>query len=163
MGAVIGRGEIMDVAQESFISSTYWTERIGPAAAIATIWKLKRCRVPSHVSRIGKRIMRGWEKLAGEAGLRVEVAGMPGLATFKLDYGDESQAVHTLFTQEMLDRGFLASKNFYTSYSHTDEVVEKYLAAVEEVFRVLAWAVEEGKVREMLRGPVAHAGFKRLT
>jgi glutamate-1-semialdehyde aminotransferase len=107
--------------------------------------------------------MRGWEKLAGEAGLRVEVAGMPGLATFKLDYGEESQAVHTLFTQEMLDRGFLASKNFYTSYSHTDEVVEKYLAAVEEVFRVLAWAVEEGKVREMLRGPVAHAGFKRLT
>jgi len=163
MGAVIGREEVMDVAQESFISSTYWTERIGPTAAIATIRKLKRCRVPSHVSRVGKKVMRGWEELAGEAGLRVEVAGTPGLATFKLDYGEDSQAVHTLFTQEMLGRGFLASKNFYTSYSHTDEVVEGYLAAVEEVFRVLMRAIEKGKVLEMLRGPVAYAGFKRLT
>jgi len=163
MGAVIGRGEVMDVAQESFISSTYWTERIGPAAAIATIGKLRRCRVPSHVKRVGKKVMKGWGELAEEAGLRMEVAGMPALATFKLDYGEESQAVHTLFTQEMLDRGFLASKNFYTSYSHTDDVVGRYLEAVGEVFRVLARAVEEGRVRKMLRGPVAHAGFKRLT
>jgi len=39
MAAVIGKGSVMSAAQESFISSTYWTEKIGPAAAIATIKK----------------------------------------------------------------------------------------------------------------------------
>jgi len=163
MGAVIGRGEVMDVAQESFISSTYWTERIGPAAAIATIRKLKRCRVPAHVRKIGEKVMKGWKEMADENGLKLEVVGMPALATYKLGYGEINQEIYTLFTQEMLERGFLASKSFYVSYSHTEECIEKYLGNVDEVFEILAKAIADEKVQSMLKGPVAHAGFKRLT
>ncbi|MEM2618815.1 MAG: aminotransferase class III-fold pyridoxal phosphate-dependent enzyme [Candidatus Hadarchaeales archaeon] len=163
MGAVIGRGEVMDVAQESFISSTYWTERIGPAAAIATIRKLKKCKVPAHVKKIGGRVMDGWKRLADENGLKLEVVGMPALATCKLNYGEINQEIYTLFTQEMLQRGFLASKSFYVSYSHTEECIERYLENVAEVFGILARAIAGGRVKNMLKGPVAHAGFKRLT
>ncbi|MGH9345269.1 MAG: aminotransferase class III-fold pyridoxal phosphate-dependent enzyme, partial [Terriglobia bacterium] len=49
MAAVIGKGSVMQAAQESFISSTYWTERIGPAAALATIRKHRRCDVSKQL------------------------------------------------------------------------------------------------------------------
>ena len=35
--AVLGRRSIMESAQSTFISSTFWTERIGPTAALATL------------------------------------------------------------------------------------------------------------------------------
>jgi glutamate-1-semialdehyde aminotransferase len=162
MGVVLGLGEVMDMAQESFISSTYWTERIGPTAALATITKLRDRDVPHHLDRLGRRVMEGWRQLAREAGLEVEVLGFPALATFTLRH-PEAQALQTLFTQLMLDRGYLAGKSLYTSYSHTDEVVDRYLEAVEEVFRTLSEAIAAGEVAKRLRGPVAHQGFRRLT
>ncbi len=64
MAAVIGRRKVMDAAQKSFISSTCWTERIGPAAAIATIKKMQKKNVPSYLIKMGKVIGAGWQKLA---------------------------------------------------------------------------------------------------
>ena len=32
--AVLGKQDVMDDARNSFMSSTFWTERIGPAAAL---------------------------------------------------------------------------------------------------------------------------------
>jgi len=162
MAVVLGRGEVMDVAQDSFISSTYWTERVGPAAAIATIEKMRRNGVPSHLCKIGNLIGVGWKKLAEKHGLDINVVGLPPLATFKLNLGKLNQALYTLFTQEMLEKGFLASKSVYASYSHNKGHVEKYMESVDEVFKTLS-SVEEKNVRNLLKGPVAHEGFKRLT
>ena len=164
MAAVVGRREVMDVAQDSFISSTYWTERIGPTAALATIRKLVREDVPSHLAEVGRRILQGWERSAQRHGLKVKLFGaVPSLPEFQFDYGEEGQALHTLFTQEMLERGFLASRRVYVSYSHGEEHIEAYLEAVDEVFGLLKEAVETGTVHERLKGPVAHTGFRRLT
>lgn len=163
MGAVIGKAEVMNKAQESFISSTYWTERIGPAAAIATISKLGKMKVPAYLRRIGKKIIKGWKEAAECDQLKISVKGMEALPTFKFEYQEMSQALHTLFTQEMLEKGFLASKNFYVAYAHTAESVEKYLQSVEEVFGVIKTAIQRNSVLELLRGPIAHEGFKRLT
>ena len=161
MVAVVGRGEVMNCAQDSFISSTYWTERIGPVAAIATINKILEKNVPSHLCNIGRLISEGWRKLAEEYDLRIDIMGIPPLTTFVFDYGEDSQALHTLFTQEMLKRGFLASKSVYVSYSHNEEHVAKYLESVDEVFGIIKEAIE--KKCDLLKGPVAHEGFKRLT
>ena len=49
MAAVIGKKEYMNSAQETFISSTNWTERIGPVAAIATINKYIKRDVSTHI------------------------------------------------------------------------------------------------------------------
>jgi glutamate-1-semialdehyde 2,1-aminomutase len=35
--AVVGKRSVMEAAQKTFISSTFWTERIGPTAALATL------------------------------------------------------------------------------------------------------------------------------
>lgn len=161
MAAVIGREAVMQAAQNSFISSTYWTERIGPAAALATIAKHERERVPVHLARIGARVQQGWKVTADRAGLPVQISGMDPLSLIRFDVED-AQAVRTLFTQEMLDRGFLAGSAFYVTYSHTDAHIDNYLEAVEPVFALLASAVTDGTVRAHLHGPVAHSGFQRL-
>jgi glutamate-1-semialdehyde aminotransferase len=161
MAAVVGKEEVMDVAQESFISSTYWTERIGPVASIATINKMIRKKVPKHLCRIGTLVTEGWRKLADAHGLEIKTMGIPPLTTFAFSHED-GQAMHTLFTQEMLGRGFLASKSLYASYAHTETHVRKYLENVDQVFKMMGEAVEKGTVRKLLRGPVAHTGFQRL-
>jgi glutamate-1-semialdehyde aminotransferase len=164
MAAIIGKEAIMDVAQSTFISSTYWTDRIGPVAAIATINKMLDNNVPSHLCRIGDLISEGWRKLAKEYDLKIDIMdAVPPLTSFVFEYGADSQALHTLFTQEMLERGFMASKSVYTSYSHKEEHVKKYLENVSEVFDIIKETIERNNVYDLLKGPVAHEGFKRLT
>lgn len=162
MAAIVGKGEVMDAAQNSFISSTYWTDRIGPAASITTINKMLKNNIPPHLIKIGNLISKGWMKLANSHDLKIDVMGIPPLTTFKFEH-EESQALHTLFTQEMLKRGFLASKSVYVSYCHTKDHVEQYMENVNDVFGVIKKAVEKNNVYDMLKGPVAHEGFRRLT
>jgi glutamate-1-semialdehyde aminotransferase len=163
IAAVIGKGKVMDAAQKTFISSTYWTERIGPAAAIATIKKMQKYNVPRHLIKIGNLIGERWQKLAKKHNLKIEVFNIPSLITFKFDYGEDSQALHTLFNQEMLKHGFLTSKSVYVSWAHKENHVKKYLENVDEVFELISEAIKNKKIYDLLEGPVAHQGFKRLT
>jgi len=162
MAAIIGKGSIMQAAQNTFISSTYWTERIGPTAAIATIRKHRRCNVSEHLIRMGIMVGEGWRKAAEGSGLQLEVEGIPPLCHF--DFKCEGrQAVRTLFTQMMLERGFLASNAYYATYAHQEQHVQSYIEAVREVFQVIAEALRRNAIMEMLKGPVAHDSFRRLT
>jgi glutamate-1-semialdehyde 2,1-aminomutase len=161
MAAIIGIGDIMQAAQDSFISSTYWTERIGPTAALATIRKYQRCKVSEHLSKIGKRVQLGWKAAADRHGLKISISGIPPLAHFSFDYGN-GQAIQTLFTQEMLHKGFLATTAFYASYAHKDHHVGLYLEALDKTFALIAKAIKQSEVEKLLKGPVAHSGFSRL-
>ena len=162
MAAIVGKKEVMESAQGSFISSTYWTEGIGLVASLATINKCTDKKVPDHLITIGKRVSRGWEDLSKEFSLPLEVMGIPPLTTFHF-ISENSQVLHTLFTQEMLKRGFLASKSVYVSYSHSNRHVEEYLSNAGEVFNIIRQGIDNGTVLSLLKGPVAHEGFKRLT
>ena len=161
MAAIIGKSEVMEVAQETFISSTYWTERIGPVAALATIRKLKERDVPSHLINIGKKIQNGWRESAEKNCLKISVSGIYPLGHFSFNYEDPL-ILKTLFTQLMLERGFLATDSFYASYAHREKNVEKYLEVVDEVFEFIARAIKENKVKKYLKGPICHSGFRRL-
>jgi len=162
MAAIMGTRDVMQAAQSTFISSTYWTERIGPAAALATIRKHRRCNVPEYLIEVGERIQSGWRVVANRAGIAINITGIPPLGHFSFDY-ENGQAIRTLFTQVMLEKGFLASNAFYATYAHQDVHIESYLEAVEETFDFLANAIETGTVESQLRGPIAHSGFRRLT
>src|SRR5690606_16180121 len=104
MGAVIGVRSVMEAAQSSFISSTYWTERVGPTAALATIRKHRERDVASHLIQTGARVQQGWSSAAAAQGLPIHVGGMAPLGHFSVSLAN-GQAVRTLFTQHMLDRG----------------------------------------------------------
>lgn len=161
MSAIIGTGDTMQAAQETFVSSTYWTERIGPTAALATIRKHRALDLGPRLEAAGKRVQDGWKAAAAATGIDITVAGMAPLARFALNYPN-GQAVRTLLTQEMLDRGYLASNSFYAMAAHTDAIIDAYLVELRAVFALLKTAIEEGSVERRLRGPVAHAGFYRL-
>ncbi|MFH1394335.1 MAG: aminotransferase class III-fold pyridoxal phosphate-dependent enzyme, partial [Candidatus Micrarchaeota archaeon] len=138
MAAIIGTNKVMDAVQTSFISSTYWTDRIGPTAALATIKKMEDQNVPGHLVSIGKYIGQGWKKTAQETGIKLNVMfDMEPLIAFSLDYGEKSQAMRTLFTQEMLKRGYLASNSVYVSFAHQKADVDWYMEQVTEVFKMM--------------------------
>lgn len=162
MAAIVGKKKVMEAAQTTFISSTYWTERVGPAAALATIKKMQKENVPAHLERIGKMIGEGWKRLAEKHKLGIEIIGPNELITFALKYKN-FQEIKTLFIQEMLKRGYLAGLTVYVSFAHNESHIRKYLTAVDEVFGILKKAIDDKNVAKLLEGPVAHAGFARLT
>lgn len=161
MAAAIGTREVMDAAQGSFISSSGWTEKIGPVASLATIRKHRRESVPVHLNEIGAKVQKGWSDAANDAGLRVQVSGIPPLSTFAFEQGNPA-VMATYFTQEMLTKGFLASTGFYAINAHQHHHIDSYLEAVAEVFGQLSKLVEEEAVEQHLNGPVRHTGFYRL-
>jgi len=162
MAAVIGREEIMEAAQSTFISSTNWTERIGPVAALATIKKFERENVAEHLIRIGSIVQKGWKEIADELGLKIKVTGIPPLSHFSFEYKNDL-AISTLFTQEMLKRRFLAWTQFKPSFAHQDIHIEKYLKEAKDVFSLISKAIKDNQIEKLLEGPIAQRGFHRLT
>jgi glutamate-1-semialdehyde 2,1-aminomutase len=124
---------------------------------------MQKINLPRHLKKIGSLIGAGWKRLSKKHGLKINVIGPEALITFSFDYGDASQAIRTLFTQEMLKKGFLASGTVFVSYAHKEQAVKRYLAAVDDVFAVLAKAISANTILKLLKGPAAHSGFRRLT
>jgi len=165
MAAVIGRRRIMDAAQTSFISSTYWTEAVGPTAALATIRKLREVNIAAHTSHIGGLMKSGWQLLGQRLGIPVKVSGHPALLHLSFDH-PQAAALGTLLTARMLDRGFLTGGGFYPSFAHKEHHIAAYLDALEPIFTELAEAVSKGDVEQRLQAlgvVVRHSGFARLT
>lgn len=162
IAAIIGKGEIMDAAQSTFISSTNWTERIGPTAAIATIKKHKKFDAGKHLMDLGNHIQKGWQTFAEKHHIEIEIGGIPPLSHFSFS-GEEPLVLKSLFVQLMLEKGFLASTLFYSMYAHTEHHVASYLKAVDEAFGEISEACRKGNVEKKLKGKPASAGFKRLT
>jgi glutamate-1-semialdehyde 2,1-aminomutase len=162
MAAVIGTAAAMEGAHSSFISSSYWTEGVGPVAALATIRKMRRLDLPAHCERIGRRVQQAWREAAARHKLPVEVPeAYPALAHFRFDHA-LAQELKTLYIQRLLERGFLATTSIYVTLSHTDDVIGRYVAAIDEVFGGIAQELARGEVEKALKGPAAHAGFRRL-
>ncbi|KTD24311.1 putative aminotransferase class-III [Legionella lansingensis] len=159
--ATIGRREIMEAAQTSFISSTFWTERIGPAAGLKTLEIMEKLRSWEAITQKGNQIKKRWQALANEYHLKIELWGLPALAGFTIA-SPNALAYKTLITQEMLAKGYLASNCVYTSIAHTSEVIDDYFNELAPIFALIAECEEGRDVMSLLTGPVCHAGFKRL-
>lgn len=158
MAAVIGREEVMEAAQSSFISSTNWTERIGPAAALATIRKYIQKDVSTHIKEVGNRVKNIWYAAAEEHDLPVHVSGLPSLCHLAFEH-QELNKVNTYYTVRMLDLGFLGYRQFKPALAHEEKEIALYDEAVSKVFSEIAR--HDGD--PPLSTPAAHAGFYRLT
>lgn len=160
IAAIIGKKKFMDAAQDSFISSTFWTERIGFTAAIASIKKMRDNKVQSHLVECGKQIQEGWTVLAEKHNLNIHISGIYPLS--HISFITAPLELKTLFCQEMLRRGFIASDAYYASYAHKQEHLDRYLEAVDEVFALMSKAIKENNYKDLLLGSVCQAGFVRL-
>jgi glutamate-1-semialdehyde aminotransferase len=162
IGAVIGTKEVMESAQGSFISSTYWTESVGPTAALAVIKKIEKTKAWEHAAMIGNLVLGHWDRLTKKHNLpaKADLDGFPCLAHF--GFTEQSLPLKTLYTVLMLDKGYLANTMIYPQVAHTQEIVEKYAQAMDEVFGNIAEIIKRGDVDKVIEGKVCHAGFKRL-
>jgi glutamate-1-semialdehyde 2,1-aminomutase len=159
--ATIGRRAVMEAAQATFISSTFWTERIGPSAALRTLEVMERERSWERVTATGLAIREQWTALATRHGLRLELWGLPALSGFTI-VSDRALAYKTLITQEMLAKGYLASNSVYACLEHTPELIARYIEDLDPVFATIRECEDGRDVMSLLKGPVCHAGFKRL-
>lgn len=159
--ATIGRREVMEAAQTTFISSTFWTERIGPAAALATLEVMERERSWEQITSIGRRVGERWKALAGAHGLPIVLNGLPALIGFSFPVPNMLK-YKTLITQEMLKKGMLATTALYACTAHSDDVLDRYFTGLDEVFALIASCERGRNIDELLEGPVCHAGFRRL-
>ena len=159
--AIIGRREIMEAAQTTFISSTFWTERIGPTAALATLDVMSRTESWSQITKTGEAITQRWRELANKHELNITTGGLPSLTNFTFD-SPNALAYKTLITQEMLGKGFLASNSVYVCTEHTQDVVDEYFTLLDPIFQKIKQCEEGNDVMSLLNGPICDSGFKRL-
>ena len=161
MAAILGRKSVMQAAQESFISSTYWTESVGPVAALATVRKMQRVDVPGHIAKIGLRVRQGLQEIAAKASVPFKTVGHPAMLHYHFDH-PEALALQTLWTVRMLTHGFLVGTAIYPCLAHREAHVDSFLAASEGVFAELGDAIRQGDIAGRIGGPVRHSGFARL-
>jgi glutamate-1-semialdehyde 2,1-aminomutase len=159
--AVIGRREVMEAAQSTFISSTFWTERIGPTAALKTLEVMERTASWETITHTGLTIRRHWQDLADRYGLAIDHSGLPALPGFTFR-SRNALAYKTLITQEMLARGFLSANSVYVCIDHTPHVIDDYIASLDPVFRLVRECEDGRDIKEILKGPISHDGFRRL-
>ena len=161
MSAVIGNRASMAAVERSFISSAYWTEAIGPAAALATVRKLRGLEVCDHIAKIGQAMQEGWLRLGEETPLTFTVRGRADAVLLGIDHPD-ANALMTLYTTRMLDRGFLAAGGFNPTWAHSLEHVEQCLSAARDVAAELSEAAEAGDAVRRIGGREKHTMFRRL-
>jgi glutamate-1-semialdehyde 2,1-aminomutase len=159
--AVIGKREVMEAAQKTFVSSTFWTERIGPTAALATLDVMEKERSWEIITDTGNIIKKRWQELADLHGLTISQWGLPALSGFSFE-SERNLDYKTYITQEMLAKGFLAGNSIYVSIVHTPDILEDYFRDFEKVFSKLSKFEDGEDIRPYLKGPVCHDGFKRL-
>lgn len=160
--AVVGRREVMEAAQRTFISSTFWTERIGPAASLKTLEVMRDLEPWNYITEMGTYVTQNWQRLAETHRLKIGTFGIPSLAGFAFQSG-EALKYKTFITQEMLKKGYLASTLLYSSMAHSKEIIDGYLSELDGLFNTIHQC-ESGElaIDSLLEGPVCHGGFKRL-
>ena len=159
--AIIGRENIMEAAQRTFISSTFWTDRIGPSAAIKTLEIMNKIKSWDLVTKNGRYLSNGWLRIAKENDIEIELNGIYPLIGF--NFKSKNHLIYkTIITQEMLKKGYLASTLCYLSICHTPEIIDKYLENLNEVFAIIKKLNDANDFTEILEGPICHSTFERL-
>ena len=160
--AILGTRIVMEEAQNSFISSTFWTERIGVTAALKTLEIMERDQTWSIITQIGNKIQSIWKDLATTHGLKIEISGIPSLTSYKF-CSENNLKYKTLITQEMLKKYFLTSNAIYSTVAHKPDIINNYSNELNKIFGLIADCENQKlDIGKLIEGSVCHEGFHRL-
>lgn len=162
IAAILGKRNVMEAAQNSFISSTYWTERVGFVAALETINQFEKHNVIDYIKALSSYLDHNLVEMFKDLDLSIRNVGLLTVPTLAIEEPNPL-IVKTIYTQEMLKKGFLTSNVIYVSFAHTKGVIDKYFIESHKVFSDIKLAQKRGKLNDLLEGPVCHSGFSRLT
>jgi len=159
--AIVGKKEIMEAAQTTFISSTFWTERIGPTAAIKTLEIMERDQTWKTITKLGLYARNQLKSLADKYQIKIEQWGIPALTGYTL-LGRHPLHYKTLITQEMLKKGYLAGNTLYVCIHHTESVIDEFIFNLDPIFSLIKECEDGRDINSLLSGPICHSGFERL-
>ena len=161
ISAIIGKTNVMNKSQDTFISSTMWTDRAGFVAAIETLKYMKNKKVQKQLVEKGRDLKKFWNNEAKKLGVKLSISGQDSMPYFKFEY-DNNLEISTYFTQEMLKKGFLAGNLSTMSISHKKKIIEKYKMNFKKIIIQISKILLSKKEFPLL-GPVKHSTFRRLT
>jgi len=162
ISAVIGKKNIMDKAKKSFISSTFWSERIGFTAAIATINYMKKNKTWKKLINSGKYINNQWKILSKKYNLPITISGIESITSFSFKL-ERNDLYKTLITQEMMKHKILATNLIYINIFHNKKIINLYIKKLEKIFKIIRQIEDGDKIDQYLEGNISNTSFKRLT
>jgi glutamate-1-semialdehyde 2,1-aminomutase len=158
---IIGKAGVMECAKETFISSTFWTERIGPTAALKTLEVMEEELSWEQITKKGRRVCEGLELLKKNHGVPMRIFGLPALCSFVFQSPNHLE-YRTLITQEFLKKGFLASNVIYSCTQHSDAIIDQYLEIMDDIFRLIAECEGGRGITTLLDSNVGRGPFGRV-
>lgn len=157
--AVVGRKKFLKSAEDTFVSSTFWSERIGFVAALSTIKIMKKKKIFLNIKKTGRDIKSKWLLYAKKNNIQIEVFGKDSIPQFK--FKKSNQIYKTYFTQQMLKRKILASNIIYVSSAHKLKILNEYYKHLDKIFHEIS-KTDVKKIRSFIKGDIAHTEINRL-
>ena len=161
INAILGKRKIMKYAESTFISSTFWTERIGPTAALKTLEIMKRIKSWKIITSKGKKVIKEWKKLSKKYNLEIVCTGIPALARFEIKSKNFNK-YKALITQEFLKENMLASNMIYFCVEHSNKVINSYLEVLDRTFKKIEECENGRKIEDFLKSKVSFNSFERI-
>ena len=159
--AVLGTRKIMEKVNDTFISSTFWSERIGYVAGLAVLKEMKKKEPWKKINKLGKYVKKNWSLIAKRNKLSIEVLGLDAMPSFV--FKDKN---HNLFksyiTQEFLKKNILASNVIYLSTAHSKKIIDKYLKILNLIFKKIKFCKDQNNLNNLVKGKLAQMGMSRL-
>ena len=134
--AIIGRKKIMKHVKNTFISSTFWTDRIGSVAALKTIDIIEKKKTFEEILKISSHIRKNWIGIAKKNNLEIEIFGINSILKFKFK-SNNNNLYKGIITHLMLKKGFLANTTIYVSIAHTKKILDKYFKELDKIFSII--------------------------
>ena len=161
--AIIGKEDVMAAADNSFISSSYWTDGVGPAAALAVLEKMQRRNVQQVVWQRGDALVQQLKELSNQfPACGLNVGGMPVSPAITFQLGEDSLRAKSFFCSRMLQNGFLISSVIYLMYAHQAHHIDALIHSMRIVLSELQQMIASGAIREY-KEEGSGQGFARLT
>ncbi len=159
--AVLGKKEIMRSISDTFISSTFWTESIGPTAALKTLEIMEKKKTWNYITKLGIYVRSQWKKLAKKNRIKIKITGIPALSSFVF-LSKNHQAYKTFITQEMLKKGYLATTTIYVSVAHTKKILKNYFDHLDKLFFIISKCENNDDIYRYLHEQTSETDFARL-
>ena len=156
INAIIGKKSIMRKAENTFISSTFWGERIGYTAALASIKEFKRLKVFKKIENNGKLIKSIWLDLSIKHDVPINVMGTNAIPSFEFNTNHTQRK--TFLTQQMVKNKILATNMIYISIFHNKDNIKKYIKILDKVF----YDISKKNIKSILKSKLCFKPINRI-
>jgi glutamate-1-semialdehyde aminotransferase len=160
INAIIGIDEVMSSIKNTFVSSTFWSERIGFAAALATLQTMEKLESWKIISQTGKIIKQKWKKIALQNKVKIKISGLDAIPRFDFEDKKNYLIYKTFLTQEFLKKKYLASNVIYLSVLHDSKILNNYFDILDEVFYKIGKSKDE--IKKMLDTEICLGGIRSI-